>query len=185
MQQGPQYGPGQQAPFVFNQESVFNLIANNPQGRQFVESLARMNQIGQTMQQFGPQIQQFAQNPMQAMSNLGQMAQGQVNQWNQQAQQQQQMQPPTDQPSPQQPVVGSVIPAQGGPPMAQGGFNLGMAMDLVTEFKATLTRMEEQQKEMSDKVNDIFEKMAALQTQNKTISTDLSAVRRSVGKPEG
>ena len=120
----------------FSPDYVYNLIANNPQGRAFVENLARMNQLQQAAQQFAPQIQQFAQNPMQSMNQIGDWAQGAVNQMQQPVQQQ------------QQPVQNN---QQGGQQQMQNPMNpMNMAMDIIAEFRQSFKAVNDNLKEIYD-----------------------------------
>ena len=125
---------------MFTPEYVFNLVAGSPQGRAMVESLAKMNQLNQMAQQFGPQIQQFANNPMGAMNAVGNWAQNMMN--SQQVPQAAQAQAP-QQEVPQQPQPSQ---QQGESQMPNGV--MGMAMEMVNEFKTTLSRIEETQKQI-------------------------------------
>ena len=133
----------------FTPDAVFNLISSSPQGRAFVENLARMSQLQQAAQQFAPQIQQFAQNPAQAMGQIGNWAQGAVNQMEQQQDNQ-----------------------NGGPPMNN---MMGMAMELVGKFEATLGRME-------TTLTTLTETMEDLKKETKFISDDMAKVKQDVGK---
>lgn len=157
----------------FTPDLVYNLISNSPQGRAFVENLAKMNQLQQAAKQFAPQINQFAQNPMQAMQNIGEWAQGAVNQMNQPQQQE-----PAQSVQPQQ-------PQQGGAQV--GGGMMGMAMELVGEFKANFGKMEEMLKAittsnvaLSEQVTAISKSYTDLSDATKTLSADLAEAKKGI-----
>lgn len=154
---------------MFTPETVFNLIAANPQGRALVESLAKMNQLQQVAQQYGPQIQQMAQNPMQAMQSVGNWAQGAVNQLPQQ-------QPNQQLPTNAQPEA---RPQQGGPPM--NGM-MGMAMDIVGKFENMLNEMNGTLKKLVESNISLEDQVSTLTKDNKALMSDLSSMKRDLGK---
>ena len=162
----------------FTPDMVYNLIRSSPQGMQFVESLAKMSQMQQVASQFGPQLQQFMQNPGQAMQNVGNWAQ------NFMAQPQQANGPYTiPSTTPVQPIPPPAEqPPQGAMPMNPPNNMMGMAMEIIGKFEATLGRMEEAQKQMADTVKELADTSKALQTQNKTLTTDLAAARKAIEK---
>jgi len=159
----------------FTPDLVYNLIANNPQGRAFVENLAKMNQLQQAAQQFAPQIQQFAQSPMQAMNNIGQWAQGTVNQM-----QQQQGQGTVNQ-AQQSPQSGDIQaqPTQqqnGGSQMnTNGNGMMSMAMEIVGKFENNL-------KEIYGVVNELKESNTALRDEVAVLTKELADARKDIGQ---
>lgn len=138
----------------FTPDIVYQLISNNPQGRALVENLARMNQLQQAAQQFAPQIQQFAQNPIQAMQTIGDWAQGSVNQM---AQQQQTGGNPQQEGA--SPNMGNE-----GPSMQNfgGGGMMGMAMDIVNKFERSLKEMTDLINEVKTSNTELVEKVSSL-----------------------
>lgn len=149
----------------FTPDMVYNLIANNPQGRAFVEQLARVNELQQAARQFAPQIQSFAQNPMQGMQQLGDWAQG-MNYQNQMTQQGQ------TQPTNQQQQPAGNTPQEGGTPMGgnNGGGMMGMAMDIVGRFEKSL-------KEMSETIDEIKESNISLKESLKDMADNLGMLK--------
>jgi len=148
---------GQQPQLQFTPDLVYNLIASSPQGRSFVENLAKMAQLQQGLQQFAPQLQQFTQNPVQAISELGQ--------WAQSAAQYHQPQPEV------QPVQ-----QQGGAGM------LGMVSEVINKFEVTLHRIEQSVNAMSEANNQIVAQVAALVEESKVLTCELAEVRSDVQK---
>lgn len=136
----------------FTPDYVFNLIRESPQGRSFVENLAKMNDMQRAMQQFAPTINQFAQNPSQAMSNIGDWAQSANNQLQAQTQQQQVQPQPQQQNNGITPIIkNNNEQAQQAPGGNQTVPNtLDMAMQLVEEFRKSL-------KVVNDNLKEVYE----------------------------
>lgn len=160
----------------FTPDLVYNLIAGSPQGRAFVENLAKMNQLQQAAQQFAPQIQQFAQNPMQAMNSIGQWAQGAVDQM------QQQIPAQPQQVNQEQALIQQSNQApNGGAPMNNSGM-IGMALEIVGKFENSLKEMSDTLKTITETNKELTEKVSALTEDNKILVNDLSATRTDLGK---
>ena len=146
--------------FNFNDpHAVYNLVAQNPQARAFVESLAKMNQLQQANPNIPGMVSQFAQNPMQAMSSVGNWAQGAVDHMNQPNPQQNYAQPPQNQTPVPAPVP---TEQQGGPPVNM----LSQAMEIVTEFRGKMDVMNNNMKEVHDKCENLTAEVLALREEN-------------------
>lgn len=157
----------------FTPDLVYNLIANNPQGRAFVEQLARVNELQQAAKQFAPSIQNFVQNPMQGMQQIGDWAQGAVNQMPPQQNQQQ----------------AGTTQQEGGIPMNNPGGMMGMAMDYVRKFENSfkeitdsIATVNETNVALADKVSALLKDNETLIKDNQTLISEISAIREDIAK---
>lgn len=166
----------------FTPEMVYNLVANSPQGRLVVEQLARARELQQQAEQMAPVIQQFAQNPMQGIQQIGDWAQGMTHQSQpMQPINQYQGQPLAQQMQPTNQQQGN-IEQQGGAPMNNPGGMMGMAMGYINNFENSFKEILESLKIVNETVVTLTNDNKTLIEDNKALIAELAAARADIGK---
>jgi len=151
--------------------ALMALVRSNPNLMNMVDQVARLSQLTAVAQQAAPVMSQFAQNPLQAMNNLGNWAQNTQNQVANQQQQNQGVQPQQNQ-IPQQQMADPNQQQQGGQPPMNA---MSMAMEIVAEFRQSFQVLNNNLKEIHDMIEKQNNKLDA------TLDRMDAAITRIVG----